>query len=312
MASAGATHRQSVVTAEGPADDADAPNAHNRDDIDVQVWLPPTQRKYATIVSKVVDERPTEGTTTSTKPNKNFPLTNQPIVELVGGKRCAIKFGNLGGVGGSKAFPGSVAKRSVQRGNDESDVDEWMVRMSGKRVRSQVANVARSPPNKNAALTRGRGKGLDSQVRPESVEISPIRLPMSPEERNSPDVDAVRGIWVDLKQDIFNAGANKGNIHDSFIYLTVPKGKSSRDMMGEVAQHWLEVSKAKVKDIAVLYGLCCVKRWLRHKSGIIIDARWVTTWKMIEGSVGVKCRLAVRGFKDKFQDLGTYAGTICR
>ena len=35
-------------------------------------------------------------------------------------------------------------------------------------------------------------------------------------------------------------------------------------------------------------------------------------WKMIDGNVGVKCRLAVRGFKDKFQDLGAYAGTTSR
>ena len=33
---------------------------------------------------------------------------------------------------------------------------------------------------------------------------------------------------------------------------------------------------------------------------------------MIEGSVGVKCRLAVPVFKDKFQDLDTYVSTTSR
>ena len=34
----------------------------------------------------------------------------------------------------------------------------------------------------------------------------------------------------------------------------------------------------------------------------IIDSRWVTTWKMIEGVLGIKCRLTARGFKDKMQE----------
>ena len=33
---------------------------------------------------------------------------------------------------------------------------------------------------------------------------------------------------------------------------------------------------------------------------------------MVEGNVGVKCRLAVRGFRGTFQDLDTYVTTICR
>ena len=37
----------------------------------------------------------------------------------------------------------------------------------------------------------------------------------------------------------------------------------------------------------------------------VVDARWVTTWKMNEGNVGGGC-------KDKFQHLGTYVGTISR
>lgn len=44
----------------------------------------------------------------------------------------------------------------------------------------------------------------------------------------------------------------------------------------------------------------------------IIDARWAITWKMVEGNVGVKCRLIVIGFNDTFKDLDTYAGTTSR
>ena len=42
------------------------------------------------------------------------------------------------------------------------------------------------------------------------------------------------------------------------------------------------------------------KGWPKHKGDIFMDARWVIIWKMIEGKVVVKCRLAVRGFKDTF------------
>ena len=33
---------------------------------------------------------------------------------------------------------------------------------------------------------------------------------------------------------------------------------------------------------------------------------------MIEGNVGVTCKLTIRGFKDKFQDLDIYVGTASR
>ena len=70
--------------------------------------------------------------------------------------------------------------------------------------------------------------------------------------------------------------------------------------------------RQKVKEIAGLYDLGCFKRWARFKANSIIDAHWVITWTMIEGSVGVHCKLAVRGFKGKFQDLDTYAGATSR
>ena len=76
----------------------------------------------------------------------------------------------------------------------------------------------------------------------------------------------------------------------------------------DVTENWVDVSNAKVKAIAGLYELGCFKRWPRHTSNKIIVARWLATWNMIEGNVGVKCRLAIRGFKDKFQDLDTYVG----
>ena len=42
----------------------------------------------------------------------------------------------------------------------------------------------------------------------------------------------------------------------------------------------------------------------------IIDARRAIAWKMIEGNVGVECRLTVRAFKEKCQGLDTYAGIL--
>ena len=50
----------------------------------------------------------------------------------------------------------------------------------------------------------------------------------------------------------------------------------------------------------------------RSGSHNIIDARGVITWKMIGGNVGATCRLIVRGVKDAFRDVDTYAGTISR
>ena len=97
------------------------------------------------------------------------------------------------------------------------------------------------------------------------------------------------------------------------IYLTVPEGKLLRDMTKEeVLANWQDVSKAQVKEINGLYDLGCFQRFPRTRAHDIIDARWVITWKMIGGDSGVKCKLTVRGFKDKCQDFDTYAGATSR
>lgn len=80
----------------------------------------------------------------------------------------------------------------------------------------------------------------------------------------------------------------------------------------EIVANWQDVIKAKIKEINGFFDLGCVQRHPRAKVHNVIDARWVIIWKTIEGNVGVKCRLTVRCFKDKFQDFDTCAGTICR
>lgn len=72
------------------------------------------------------------------------------------------------------------------------------------------------------------------------------------------------------------------------------------------------MSKAEVREIVGPYELGCFKIWPRQKSNNITDARWVITWKVIEGNVGANFRLIVRGFKDKFQDLDAYVGATSR
>ena len=93
----------------------------------------------------------------------------------------------------------------------------------------------------------------------------------------------------------------------------MPEGKLPRDMTKEeILANWQDVSKAKIKEINGSFDLGCFQRFPRAKAHDAIDARWVITWKMIGGNVGTKCRLTVRGFKDKFQDLDTYVGTTSR
>lgn len=97
------------------------------------------------------------------------------------------------------------------------------------------------------------------------------------------------------------------------ICLKIPEGKSPRDMTREeIQENHEEVRQAKVKEINGLYEIGCSKRWPIIWFHNIIDARWVITWKIIEGNVGVKCRLTARGFKDRFQDSDTYAGATSR
>ena len=68
----------------------------------------------------------------------------------------------------------------------------------------------------------------------------------------------------------------------------------------EIQQNWEDFRKAKAKEIDGLFELGCFQRFPCKTSHNTIDARWVITWKMIEGNVGVKCRFGARGVCESF------------
>ena len=67
-----------------------------------------------------------------------------------------------------------------------------------------------------------------------------------------------------------------------------------------------------------MVDLDCFERCPRRNARNIVDTRWVITWKnkidpiTLKAKVVVKCRIAVRGFKDRCVELETYAGTATR
>ena len=153
------------------------------------------------------------------------------------------------------------------------------------------------------------------------MEISPRKVQdLNPCTREEEDPFAIwrnefpgdSGVNLGWRQEIAIVVPDEGDLLEG-VYLTAPEGKLPRDMTkDEMVANLQDVNTTKAKEINGVFVLGCFQRYLRAKAHDIIDARWVITWKMIEGSVGVKCRLIVRGFKDRFQDLDAYAGTTSK
>ena len=86
-------------------------------------------------------------------------------------------------------------------------------------------------------------------------------MSISLEDRVSSDVDVDDNLWIDWKRTIFNAKADEDDIHDPSMDFTIPKDNLFRDMIKEeVQENWLEIFKAKIKDIVGLYDLDCFER----------------------------------------------------
>lgn len=137
--------------------------------------------------------------------------------------------------------------------------------------------------------------------------MSPILLPdehggMSPPREDHDafgDNDVEASLWVNWRREFAKASLDDGHASQHAFYLAVPEGKFPRDMaIEQIKENCQEACEAKVNEIAGLYGLGCFKHWPGHTSNSIIDACVVITLEMIEGNVGVKCRSAVRGFKN--------------
>ena len=295
LAGAGAPSRRRK--ANGPVDEDAAPQPlGSRLDIDVRP--PPKQQDFPKIQSKVANERPTEGIVTICRPNKNSRFTQQSIAKVESRTVATSKFCNRGSTDhGGRCHKNTqavldCAQKSQPTGGGTAEVMQAML-MIGKRgvsrrnLRTMVKNlVARSPHlNKNAA------------------SILVFDSPELAKEERSPDRDgADRGLWHNWKQElvesrsiiwrdeILNAQPDEGfpfDPHDVYIYIYIyiliaPTGKLPRDMIKKkIQENWQDVSNAKVKESAGLYDLGCFKRWPRHKSNNIIDARWDITWNTI-------------------------------
>ena len=108
------------------------------------------------------------------------------------------------------------------------------------------------------------------------------------------------GEWI---EHFFEANGNQGG--------AIKKDVSTLSKE-EMTIHEKEIAAQRMKELLGLHDLKCFKRMPRHLSHNRVYTRWVMTWKTIDGKKGVKCRLTMRGFKDRTTDLETFAGTASR
>ena len=85
----------------------------------------------------------------------------------------------------------------------------------------------------------------------------------------------------------------------------------------QVSEHWNEVQKARLKELATWNDLKCFSRKLRRDAHNIIDTRWVIKFKWVQKDGKwvriIRARLTLRGFKDSGKhDVDRYAGTSSR
>ncbi len=94
-------------------------------------------------------------------------------------------------------------------------------------------------------------------------------------------------------------------VSDVGVKMTPPIRDTRQLMKEELEKNKVEVAKGKFKEWGGLQALGCFERYPRSKSRKRVDTRWVVTWRFIGGVMCIKCRITMRGFRDRCDTLET-------
>ena len=180
-----------------------------------------------------------------------------------------------------------------------------------------------SPPDRpDTKMQKPIGPGQQEADDDEDVDPPPPLLPThedhdsdadSEDEDDDPDLDQVMATWRrDIERDeVWLADKLK---EDAELRLDPTDSTPSRSgplTPLEIKIYADDVVKADRKEVGGLNDLGVFGIILKSEAKNPIDVRWVRTWKLIEGLLGVKSRITGRGFKDQ-QETETFAGTASR
>ena len=135
--------------------------------------------------------------------------------------------------------------------------------------------------------------------------------------------DQVQRIEIGIGSELISEQQDENELPTIVIYEATESSKSFTHVKGkplektaltkqEISDNLAKVNSLKFKEILGLHNLGCFKRRRKRRDDNVVDTRWVITWKMIDGKLEIKVRLTMRGFKDRDQDLETFAGTATR
>ena len=117
---------------------------------------------------------------------------------------------------------------------------------------------------------------------------------------------ALGGTLCDGDEIVFNV------LEDGSISEPVIKKETGNLTPQEIQSNQGKVDAGKFKELVGLFDLGCFGRMRKSEAHNIVDTRWVITWKWIDGVLSIKCRITMRGFKDRDQSYETFAGTASR
>ena len=99
-------------------------------------------------------------------------------------------------------------------------------------------------------------------------------------------------------------------LYPSGIKRTVVERANNILSIDEARANEAAVNRAMLDELTRWHQLQAFERMPKKLATNLIDARWVLTWKEVNGKRTIQARLVVRGFKDtQAEQLSTFAGT---